>query len=84
MRHARTPGERRPGRPKHLQQVTSCEWRFAWSSRKCPNPPNESGFCVEHDQKCSCGEQALGECNSAGSLVCGAPTCDGNLCHRHR
>lgn len=41
--------------------------------------------CKKHlNLKCSCGKKAVGECEFAESLVCGAYTCrEGSLCHEH-
>lgn len=64
--------------------MNNCKFKLAWRD-DCGKEADEDGFCLEHkNAKCSCGKQALGECDYATSLVCGYYTCDGHNCHNHR
>ena len=54
-----------------------CEFYIAWVG-KC-NSPSIKGkeYCEKHvDLKCGvCGSQAVKQCSTASSLVCGYPLC---------
>lgn len=52
------------------------------SSNKCGyvraygNPCQNGEACGEHyNKKCKCGGEAVKECETAGSMTCGAPLC---------
>lgn len=63
--------------------METCNFIIAWVGL-CNKPANESGFCPRHEtDRCSCGQQAVGECPEASSLVCGYPTCTGGSCQYH-
>lgn len=56
--------------------MKNCKYVLAWIG-KC-GAECDGDFCKKHQGiKCSsCGGQATGECEDAGSLVCGSPLCD--------
>ena len=63
----------------------NCKYELAWIG-ECKEEANESGFCSTHEkEKCSCGKQAVGQCEEATSMVCGRPKCKKTLpCHYHQ
>ena len=77
--------------------MTQCIFEIAWIGQcKEPALPNDK-VCDKHKNerwpyktsnyalryRCYCGEQAVRECPSAGSLVCGAPLCEKHKCKAH-
>lgn len=55
----------------------ACAFNRAWMPRCGAPAPFGAPFCPEHEaRKCAvCGGQAVKECDTAGSLVCGTPLC---------
>ena len=67
-----------------------CKFRKAWTGI-CGEVADNSGFCEGHREKrcCSCGEQAIRECEASVGACCGAPLCNdcthkGFLGHKKR
>ncbi len=61
-----------------------CRYELAWRG-KCGETVSERGYCTKHSQeKCIDGNQAIGQCDDANSLVCGYPICSYTDCgHSH-
>lgn len=57
--------------------MNKCTFDLAWVSKGCQNVADQTGFCDKHKkEKCwKCNEQATGECDDAGSFVCGTSEC---------
>lgn len=54
-----------------------CKFDRAWIG-PCGDPADSSGFCEKHKNMecCSCGKQAVRECDQTGiQFVCGYPLC---------
>lgn len=62
-----------------MPDIQSCKFDLAWIG---PCKKETSGrFCDDHaKEKCWCGEQAVRQCDVAGSFVCGSPICGDHQC----
>lgn len=60
-----------------------CGFDIAWVGR-CKESADSTGFCADHQtRKCTCGKQAVRECEATiGAFVCGHLTC-GKCRHQH-
>lgn len=58
-------------------KLTECTFSRAWIGPCKTKTDRADGYCVEHSrEKCwKCKEQATGECDNAGFMVCGTPEC---------
>ena len=64
--------------------VTKCIYNVPWVGSCNKQTAEGHEVCEEHlKYKCHCGKQATGGCSSAGSLVCGRPTCNDCKCPTH-
>lgn len=63
---------------------TQCQFDIAWVGR-CKYNSDQTGFCSTHRlRKCSCGKQAIRECDTTvGAFVCGHLSC-GTCSNKHR
>lgn len=52
--------------------------------KRWDSDPKKRATNPARDVRCSCGRPAMGECEMAGSFVCGAPICKQfGMCHTH-
>lgn len=61
-----------------MKTLVECKYMKAYIGACKSKTDRKSGFCVEHSrEKCwKCKKQATQECDYAGFLVCGMPSCD--------
>lgn len=61
----------------HFYMETTCEFDLAWIGACKKVVKDGELFCEKHlKEKCwKCDKQATGQCDDAGSFVCGMPQC---------